>query len=160
MQIPFDALTDDAKIWIFPSSRKFYDEEITEITSKIEEFLKDWQVCEGDFQTSFCINYQRFLIFGAATDGAKITVDAINELNELIINFQEIYEVLLLDKLNVCFKQGAYVQYKEVKDFKKLIKNKSVNAQTIVFDNLITTKADFTDFWEIPLEESWYNRFL
>ena len=51
--------------------------------------------------------------------------------------------------MNVCFKQGEYVQYKELKDFKKLVKNKAVTAKTIIFDNLITNKYDFQNFWEI-----------
>ena len=27
-------------------------------------------------------------------------------------------------------------------------------------NNLINTKFDFENYWEIPMEESWYNRFL
>ena len=66
----------------------------------------------------------------------------------------------LLDKMNVCFKQGKYVQYKELKDFKKLLKNKAVTGKTIIFDNLVVNNYDFKNFWEIPIEDSWYNRFL
>jgi hypothetical protein len=62
--------------------------------------------------------------------------------------------------MNVCFKQGEHVQYKDLKDFKKLLKNKALTGKSIIFDNLITTKQDFDNFWEIPIEESWYNRFL
>ena len=66
----------------------------------------------------------------------------------------------MLDKMNVCFKQGEFVQYKELKDFKKLVKKRAVTAKTIVFDNLITNNNDFKHNWEVPIEESWYNRFL
>ena len=52
------------------------------------------------------------------------------------------------------------MQYKDLKDFKKLLKNKALTGKSIIFDNLITTKQDFDNFWEIPIEESWYNRFL
>ena len=62
--------------------------------------------------------------------------------------------------MNACFKQGEYVQYKDLKEFKKLLKNKAVTAKTIIFDNLITTKLDFDNNWEISIEESWYNRYL
>jgi hypothetical protein len=78
----------------------------------------------------------------------------------LILNLQETYEVALLDRMNVCFKQGEHVQYKDLKDFKKLLKNKALTGKSIIFDNLITTKQDFENLWEIPIEESWYSRFL
>ena len=45
-------------------------------------------------------------------------------------------------------------------DIKKLLKNRSVNANTVVFDNLIQTKYDLENFWEVPITDSWYNRFL
>ena len=77
-----------------------------------------------------------------------------------ILELQSDYEVTLLDKMNVCFKQGEFVQYKELKELKTLLKNKAVTEKTIVFDNLITNKFDFENYWEIPMEESWYNRFL
>ena len=43
---------------------------------------------------------------------------------------------------------------------KKLVKNRAVTAKTIIFDNLITNKHDFQNFWETPIAESWYNRFF
>ena len=57
-----------------------------------------------------------------------------------IFKLQLEHELELLDKLNVCFKQGEHVQYKDVKAFKKIIKNRGVNENTIVFNNLIETK--------------------
>ena len=62
--------------------------------------------------------------------------------------------------MNVWFKQGEHVQYKELKDFKKLLKNRAVTAKTIIFDNLVNNKEDLENYWEITIEDSWYNRFL
>lgn len=84
----------------------------------------------------------------------------IDAIVTFILELQSDYEVTLLDKMNVCFKQGEFVQYKELKEFKTLLKNKAVTEKTIVFDNLITNKFDFENYWEISMEESWYNRFL
>jgi uncharacterized protein with NRDE domain len=73
---------------------------------------------------------------------------------------EEDYKVDLLDKMNVSYKQGDFVAHKNLKDFKKMVKQKAVSRQTIVFNNLVNTKAEFDDFWEIPLEESWHARLL
>ncbi len=62
--------------------------------------------------------------------------------------------------MNVCFKQGEFIQYKDVKEFKTLLKKKSVSAKTVVFDNLVQTKGELENYWEVPITESWYNRFL
>ena len=36
----FTSLSDEAKIWIYPSSRKFYTNEIEEIDTKIKAFVE------------------------------------------------------------------------------------------------------------------------
>ena len=69
-------------------------------------------------------------------------------------------DVVLFDKINVCYKQGEFVQYKDLKEFKKMMKNKGVSKKTIVFDNMITTKAELENDWEINIMDSWLGRFL
>jgi hypothetical protein len=41
-----------------------------------------------------------------------------------------------------------------------MIKKRSISKKTIVFNNLINNKAEFLNNWEVPIEESWHNRFF
>ena len=156
----FNLLSEEAKVWVYPSSRKFYTHEIDEIELKIKTFVTNWNNENINFKCSYQFLYNRFIIIAAEDENFSVTNLDMNAQVEFIINLQNNYKVSLLDKMNVCYKQGEYVQYKELKDFKKLVKNKAVTAKTIIFDNLITNKYDFQNFWEIPIEESWYNRFF
>jgi hypothetical protein len=70
------------------------------------------------------------------------------------------YDIDLMDKMNVSFKQGEYITYKSLIDFKKLAKNKGVSANTIVFNNLVVNKGEYEDHWEVPAIESWHSRFF
>ena len=159
MFVQHDTLSDDARVWVYPSNRKFYPQEIEGLTEKISDFVKNWKKEDTDFKASFQFLYQRFIVF-YADENAILTNKDLDEVVAFIFQLQQEYEVELLDKMNVCFKQGEFIQYKEVKEFKKLIKNKSVNAKTIVFDNLVQTKFDLENYWEVPITESWYDRFL
>ena len=73
---------------------------------------------------------------------------------------EQTYNIDLLDKMNVSFKQGEFVAYKTLSDFKKMAKNRSVSPNTIVFNNLVTNIAEYRTNWEIPAKDSWHNRFL
>lgn len=159
MFVPFENLSEEAKVWIYPSSRKFYQPEIPELEKKIEDFIANWKSNDENFKVSYQLKYNRFIVFSAEGSVALSNAD-IDEQVAFIIQLQEEYNVELLDKMNVCFKQGEYVQYKDLKDFKKLVKNKAVNEKSIVFDNLITSKSEFEYYWEVPITESWYKRFL
>lgn len=160
MLVDYQRIPESAKVWIYPSSRKFYDTEIEGIHQKITSFLSEWKSTEETFKTSFQFLYNRFIVFFADDSENPLTNPDIDASVLFILQLQQEYEVELLDKMNVCFKQGEYVQYKDLKDFKKLLKNKAVTGKSIVFDNLVTTKDEFENYWEVPISESWYGRFL
>ena len=160
MFVDYNEISDDAKVWVYPSSRKFYTTEIPEIEQKIKTFIEGWKLEDENFKVSYQFLYNRFIVFIADGENSTISNTDIDTSVSFILELQETYKVELLDKMNVCFKQGEFVQYKELKDFKKLVKKRAVTAKTIVFDNLITNNNDFKHNWEVPIEESWYNRFL
>ena len=160
MLIDYEAISDDAKVWIYPSSRKFYATEIEEVKQKVKSFVTKWKNGDENFKASYQLLHNRFIVLIADDEDTVLQNTDIDASVSFILQLQEKYNVQLLDKMNVCFKQGEFVQYKELKDFKKLVKNKAVTSKTIIFDNLITNNHDFKNFWEITIEESWYNRFL
>ncbi|QXP72834.1 ABC transporter ATPase [Tenacibaculum sp. HL-MS23] len=159
MLVDFNSLSEDAKVWIYPCSRKFYPKEIDGLNEQLKTFTENWKSDDENFKASFDVKYNRFIIFSAEEDVDLSNADIDTQVG-FILQLQQQYEVELLDRMNVCFKQGEYTQYKELKDFKKLIKNRAVTEKTIVFDNLIQTKQELESHWEVPILESWYNRFL
>ncbi|WP_428742630.1 ABC transporter ATPase [Tenacibaculum sp.] len=159
MFVEFNTLSEEAKVWVYPSSRKFYPQEIDELKEKLQSFVEVWKQDDADFKASFELKYDRFIVFSAEEDAQLINAD-IDQQVAFILQLQQEYEVELLDKMNVCFKQGEFIQYKDVKEFKTLLKKKSVSAKTVVFDNLVQTKGELENYWEVPITESWYNRFL
>ena len=160
MLVNFEDLPEESKVWIYPSNRKFYPNEISEIEAKLKDFVENWKQKDDNFKASYRFLYNRFLIIVADDENATLTNTDIDLSVSFILELQKMYNVELLDRMNICFKQGDYIQYKELKDFKKLLKNRAVTGKTIIFDNLITSKTDLENHWEVPIEDSWYNRFL
>ena len=62
--------------------------------------------------------------------------------------------------MNVTFKQGEFLVYKTLIDFKKMIKQGSVNKNTIVFNNLVNDVKEYRTLWETTINKSWHSRFL
>jgi len=151
----YQNLSEEAKVYIYPSSRKFYPNEIDSLEDKIKDFLVNWT----PFSTSFKIPYNRFLVFFLEED-ASVTTELLDALASFIFQLEKEHNLTLLDKINVCFKQGEYVQYQEMKRFREMIKNKSVSKKTIVFNNFIQNKFDFENNWEIPITESWLSHLI
>ncbi len=160
MIIPFDEITEDSKLWIFPSSRKFYPQELNDLNKKLVAFLENWNNKNIPLTCAYRLIYDRFIVIAVDTTSLILTIETHNNLTDFIQKLEQEYSILLMDKINVCYKQGDFVQYKDIKDFKQMIKNKGVSPKTTVFNNMITTKEELSDFWEINIMDSWLSYLM
>lgn len=160
MLIPFENLPDSSRVWIYQANRSFSDQELQEIKTQSEDFITQWTVHGADLKASFEIRYKRFIIFGLDQELNMPSGCSIDASVHFIQQLEKQYNVELLDKMNVSYKQGEFIAYKNLIDFRKMAKEKAVSPNTIVFNNLVNTKAEYLSDWEVPASESWHNRFL
>ncbi|WP_121665307.1 ABC transporter ATPase [Mesonia aquimarina] len=160
MLVPFDSLPNDARIWIYQSNRPFTEDELKKIKPQLDQFIENWTAHGANLKSGYVMPYNRFIILGLDQDINAASGCSIDASVHFVQSLEKEYQVDLLDKMNVTFKQGEFIAYKPLADFKKLVKNKSVSPKTIVFNNLVNTKEEYQFDWEIPLQESWHNRFL
>ncbi|MDG4715549.1 ABC transporter ATPase [Winogradskyella marincola] len=160
MLVDFDTLPEESRVWIYQANRSFSEEEITELTSKLEVFIEAWTAHGKDLQAGFKIVYKRFIVIALNQNLNMATGCSIDASVHFIQELEKDYNVDLMDKMNVSFKQGEFIAYKPLIDFKKMAKNNSVSKNTIVFNNLVTNIAEFKDNWEVPASESWHSRFI
>ena len=160
MLVNFDTLPETARIWIYQCNRSFSDSELEEISKKTSVFLEKWAAHGADLQAGFEIKYKRFIVIALDQQINAATGCSIDTSVKFIQDLETAYKVDLMDKMNVSYKQGDYVAYKTLTDFKKMAKDKAVSKNTIVFNNLVNSKAEYLEFWEVPASESWHSRFV
>lgn len=160
MTVEFSSLPQTARIWIYQCNRSFTLDEIQEISNKLQTFLEGWTAHGADLKAAFEIRYKRFIVIGLDQNQQLASGCSIDASVHFIQQLETAFKVDLLDKLNVSCKQGDYIAYKPLKEFKKMVKDKAVSKNTIVFNHLVQTKAEYLDFWEVPAAESWHARFF
>lgn len=160
MLVDFKDLPDHSRIWIYQCNRSFSEKELEEVTSGLSAFLTQWTAHGSDLKAGFEIKYKRFIIIGLDQSEASASGCSIDASVHYIQALEKKYEVDLLDKMNVSYKQGDYVAYKTLIDFKKMAKQRAVSKNTVVFNNLVATKQEYLDNWEVPASESWHARFM
>jgi hypothetical protein len=160
MYVPFEELAEDARIWIYPSDTPFKEEEMESLEQRLKEFISQWTVHNKALKASFTIPYRRFVVLAVDTEFNQVSGCSIDSSVRFIQELEQEFSKVLLDKMKVTFKQGEYLVHKDLKDFKALVKSKSVSPDTIVFNNLITTKSEMDSHWEVPAKESWHQRYF
>jgi hypothetical protein len=152
MLVDFNTLPEESRVWIYQANRSFTEQELEDIQSKLDVFIENWTAHGSDLQSGYIIKYKRFIIIGLNQNLSKASGCSIDASVKFIQD--------LMDKMNVSYKQGDFVAYKTLTDFRKMAKDKAVSKNTIVFNNLVTNIAEFNENWEVPASESWHNRFL
>ncbi len=160
IMIDFNELPSSAKVYIYPSNKKFHPNLKKDIVSNLVNAIDTLSIEYPNYSISYKIFYNRFIVFGVDYKEYTPTISFIDKITSFILILQETFSLLLIDKMNVSFKQGEYVQYIDLIKFKSLVKNKSISSSTIVFDHTVITKFDFDNFWEVTLNNSWLNRYL
>lgn len=160
MYIPFEDLPLESRIWIYPSNRKFSKEEISEIEIAAKNFVEDWAAHGTSLEASYIIKYERFIVFAVNQEVHAASGCSIDSSVQFIQELEQKYQVDLLDKMNVTFKNGEFIAHKSLIDFKKMAKDKAVTGATIVFNNLVNTIEEFNSAWEVSAAESWHSRFF
>ena len=159
MIVPFDTLAPEARVWVYPSNRKLSDEEVAKISIDLNTFLESWTAHGQNLQAAFKIPYNRFIIIGL-DENTQASGCSIDSQVRMIQTLESTYDISLLDRMNVTFRQGDFLAHKPLLDFKNLVKSRSVGPQTIVFNNLVQNVAELNTAWEVSAQDSWHARFF
>lgn len=160
MYVPFENLPEESKIWIYQSNRKFSDEEFAEIEKDLKNYLENWSAHGVSLEASYQLKYNRFIVLAVNQEVQAATGCSIDDSVRFIQELEKRYDVDLLDKMNVTFKSGDHIAHKSLAEFKKMAKEKSVSANTIVFNNLVNDLGEYNEYWEVPAMDSWHSRFF
>lgn len=160
MLVDFNTLPEESRVWIYQANRSFSEEELSEIKEKLDIFIENWTAHGSNLQSGYTIEYKRFIVIALNQTLNNATGCSIDASVHFIQQLEKQYDVDLMDKMNVSYKQGEYVAYKTLLDFKQMAKDKAVSSNTIVFNNLVHNIAEFKENWEVPASESWHSRFL
>ena len=160
MLVPFDSLPDSSRVWIYQANRSFTEDEIQEISNRLDVFIEKWTAHGADLKASYEIKYNRFIVIALDQQLNAASGCSIDASVQFIQQLEKDFNVDLLDKMNVSYKQGEFIAYKSLADFRKMAKQRAVSPNTIVFNNLVNNKAEYLSDWEVPASESWHKRFM
>ena len=159
MNVKFEELAEDSRIWIYQSNREFSTEEISEISIGLKTFLESWTSHKKSFKSAFQIKYNRFIIIAVDKD-FEVSGCSIDASVGFIQFIEKKYQVDLLDRRNITYKTANTIKFISLAEFKTLIKSKSINKDTIVFNNLVSNIFEYNNHWKTSIKNSWHSRFL
>ncbi|WP_430929083.1 ABC transporter ATPase [Polaribacter marinivivus] len=160
MYTPYKNLPNNSRVWIYQSNREFTEKELEFISTKAEEFINSWTRHGDDLKGSFTIKYNQFLVLAVDESFNNVSGCSIDASVHFIQALEKELQLNLMDKMNVTFKNGNHINLVRLSDFQKFAKEHKITQETIVFNNMVATKEDFENSWEVTAKDSWHKRFL
>lgn len=160
MLVDFNELNNQSRVWIYQSNREFNETELVAVKTEIENFLAGWKRHGEDLKASYKIVYNQFIVLAVDENYNEVSGCSIDASVNKIKQLESILGVDLTNRMHVSFKINDAINVVSLADFQKFAKEQKIKPNTLVFNNLVTTKEEFTVNWEIPAEKSWHSRFL
>ena len=153
MYIPYNQISPDARVWIYQSNRAFSSVEKKDIESQLINLCNNWNTHGTILHCSYQIHDWFICLFvdenmqiasGCSIDSSVAVIKAIAKQ----------YNIDFFNRMNIAFLDGETTKILPLSEFKKLI-----TPQTVVYNNLVSTKSEYESKWKVPLSESWLARF-
>lgn len=156
----YQELADQSRVWIYQANRKLNEKEVIEIKKYGAKFIAQWAAHGSDLQAAFEVFYNQFIVLFADESQVRASGCSIDSSVRFIKEIEKEYQLDLFDRLNLTYKEGSEIKMMAMADFQMALENGHLNNETVVFNNLIETKADFDSKWEVPVKESWHSNLI
>jgi len=160
MSSTFQNMPPHSRIWIYQSNRKLNEKEVAEIEIKAENFIDQWTSHGKTMNACIEIFYKLFIVVAVDEQTAPASGCGIDKSVHFIQQLEKYFSITLLNRTLVAYKKNDKLYTCSLAEFEKLIESGSITENTIVFNNLINTKAEMESNWEIALKQSWHSKFL
>jgi hypothetical protein len=151
---------DSAKTWVYQSNKLLDEDEIAYLNVQLDDFVSSWESHGSMLKATYKIFYNLFVVFFVDEEGDRMCGTAQDNSIKLMKKLEKELEVSFLDRMVQAYQKNEQVHVVKLNDFSTLLEEGEIDKNTIVYNNMLTTKADFDSAWEVPLKDSWHKQFL
>lgn len=154
--VPFDSLPDDARVWVFGSSKRLSEKESGMLLQRVDEFLADWKAHGDPLSAARIFSRQRFLTIAVDQKSANASGCSIDGLFRSLKELETQIGASLVDRSLVYYSdaQGTHSVHRD--EFSALAASGAVTPSTCVFDPTVTHLGEWRARFESTAANSWH----
>lgn len=144
------------RIWIYQADRELTAADRARVQDKLALFTADWKAHGQPLAAKAEVRYDRFIILMVDDAIAPPTGCSIDKSVYLLKEIETETGLNLFDRLRIAYRKGNQIVAVPRDEFERLVAEKEVTENTMVFNNLITSYPELDTHWEVPMKESWH----
>jgi len=148
--------SENSRVWVYQADRKLSDQEVLQLKIQLDNFTTGWTAHNNQLKAKGEIRYNRFLILIVDESQAGASGCSIDKSVNFMKQIGEQFNINLLDRFNLAYRDGEEVLSAPRHDFEALIKEGDINTETIVYNNMVQNVSELQNKWEVPFKDSWH----
>lgn len=148
-------LSPKSRVWVYQSTTPFSPEQAAAISEKITRFVNQWTAHKMEVTGAGALLYNRFIVLMADETEVGVSGCSVDSSVHFIRQIGSEFGANFFDRWNIAYKKGEEVLSCNREEFEKLVSEGEIQEDTMVFNNLVHTKADFDTKWQIAYKDSW-----
>ena len=155
MYVAFDHLPPQARVWIYQASRPLAEEEIMPLLPRLAAFAEEWTSHGQQLAASAQLLHRQFLVIGLDEQVAGASGCSIDASVRFVQELEQHLGVQLLEKSRMAFLTNGELRLLTRRELREAIAAGQVQAETLYFNNTLTTKGQLDDQWPAPAGQTW-----
>jgi hypothetical protein len=152
--IPQD-FDDNARVWIYQSSRAFIEKEEREVNEQLTQFYTQWQ-SHGDPVKGWAkLLFRQFVVVMADERDFTVSGCSTDSSVKVIKSLERQYDVNFFDRMMITFLIKGKAEMLPFTQVQYAIDKGYIDKDTLLFNNIATNKKELLDTWLVPLSQSW-----
>ena len=160
MFVPFSSMPPESRLWIFQSDRKFSDQDQAIINNDLKLFTDGWAAHGQALKASFELRHDHFILIAVDEGFNNASGCSIDASVHVIKSIEQKLGLTLLNRDQVAFHKDETVEFVPVANVKAANQQGIWNENSLMFNNVLTTKGQLESEWLIPASKSWLKRYL
>lgn len=149
-----------SKVWIYQSSRLFQISEALEMEEMLNNFVKSWESHGAPVKGYANLFFGRFIVLMADESEDKICGRSADSSVRLIKDIATHFNVDLLNRQLLSFFVKDKIEQLPLTQLPYAIEHSFINADSLFFDNTVSTKAQLLKEWIVPAAQTWIKRYF
>ena len=159
-RVPFTALPDLSRVWVFGSDRRLQKQEASELLLAVDDFLESWTAHRLPLTCARDWRHDRFLTIGVDQREAHASGCSIDGLYRSLRGLEQSLGFSLLAGGRVFYSDRGVILCVDREEFSSLAVRGQINGDTVVFDLTCATLGEWYDRFESSVSRTWHRELM
>jgi hypothetical protein len=160
MWIDFNKLPDDARVWVYQANRPLSNSDVNTIKQELQPALSQWAAHGQALLASAQVIENRFVVVGVDEGYNLPSGCSIDSSVRTLRQLGESLGIDFFDRSAAIRGADGSVMTIELPAIKTAVLSGTVMLDTVVFNTLVKTKAEFLTNWHLRAADSWLKRYF